>query len=156
MKQLKISSEEEFDLIDSTEGNIFFKEHKNNRLVLDIWGLTFLPGLVGEDLYIADHSTVEFNEVKYIFLRYWLYENECTEYKKDEDGNEIVYRREWGDKNNIEECYECVLGGALGKNVAFGELFIYCKGKVEVQYNEKAAINAKEYVKNASKYQYKC
>lgn len=158
MKELDISNER-LEFIDSTEGNIFLVSHTNNELILNVWGLELFKELGFDyNVYISDYSKIKFYDVKYIYLRSNYYETKSGlwEFKKNEFGKDKVYCKEWGDKKNIDNCYECILGATLGENIGFGEIYIYTKGKVQLQYNEKAAVNIKDYVRNASKYQYKC
>lgn len=157
MKQIDVS-DDKFDFLDCSEGNIFFNQFdKNDKLKISIWGVTLMHELGFEnDKYVADKSILIFKDANYISMNYSLYETDDKEFVKDINGNEKTFQKTFGHKEDIIDCFAYILGGVLDNNVGFGELTIYCKGEVNLYYNESALVDVREYCINSSKYRYKC
>ena len=74
----------------------------------------------------------------------------CT-FIKNIDGSSDM-KLELGKKGTLNGYREYLIGGGYGKNVGYGEITIYCKGKVSLTYNEAFAISATEFCLNSDKY----
>lgn len=154
MRQIDITGDR-FDFVECSEGNIFFDSFsEETKFEVKVWGITLMHelGIEKNDIYIAAMSDLVFEKVAYVFIDYGIYANEQgTYFVKDIDGSTNM-KLELGKKQELNGYAEYVLGGIYGKNIGYGEMKIYCKGKVSLTYDEAAAIDAKEYCINSQNY----
>lgn len=157
MKQIDLTGER-FDFVDYSEGNIFFDTFSEKEtFVIKVWGATLMHELeIGEqDIYIADMSELVFENVAYISINYGIYANEeGTKFIKNMDGNSTDMHLVLGKKENLSDYTEYIIGGILGRYAGYGEITIYCKGKIKLIYDEKALISATEFCLNTDKYRF--
>ncbi len=155
MKRIDITGEK-FDFVDYSEGNIFFDSFSEGEMfVIEVWGATLMHELeVGvKDVYVAAMSELVFENVAYIFINYGIYANkEGTGFVKNSDMNSNHMHLALGKRDNLSEYTEYVIGGVLGRNIGYGEITIYCKGKIEITYDETALVDATEFCLNTEKY----
>jgi len=155
MIQIDVSGEK-FDFVDYSEGNIFFNAFSEGEMfVVKAWGATLMHelGVREKDVYVAAMSELVFESVVYIFADYGIYANkEGTVFIKNADGNSTHMQLALGKKENLSEYKEYMIGGGLGRNIGYGEITIYCKGKIELTYDETALIDATEFCLNTEKY----
>ncbi len=158
MKQIDITGER-FDFVDYSEGNIFFDTFsEKEKFVIKVWGATIMPelGIDRQDIYVAALSNLIFEEVAYISIKYGIYANEeGTKFIKNMHGNSTHMQLELGKKENLNNYTEYVLGGILGRYAGYGEITIYCKGKVKITYDDTALVSATEFCLNTDKYRFR-
>ena len=70
-------------------------------------------------------------------------------------GNSTHMQLELGKKENLNNYTEYVLGGILGRYAGYGEITIYCKGKVKITYDDTALVSATEFCLNTDKYRFR-
>lgn len=157
MKQIDITGEK-FDFVDYSEGNIFFDTFsEGERFSVKVWGATLMHKLRVEekDVYIAAMSDLVFEDVAYIFVYYGIYANEKgTKFIRNMEGNSTDMQLALGKKKNLSEYTEYIMGGILGRYAGYGEITIYCKGKITLTYDETALIDATEFCLNTEKYRF--
>jgi len=157
MRKIDVSGEK-FDFVDCSEGNIFFDSFsENEKFVIKVWGATLMHdlGVESKDVYVAAMSELVFENVAFIFIDYGIYANEKgTEFIKNPDTNSTNMHLELGKKENLSAYTEYMLGGILGRNIGYGEITIYCKGKIEFIYNGTALVDATEFCLNTEKYRF--
>lgn len=155
MRQIDVSGEK-FDFIDYSEGNIFFDTFSEGEMfVVKVWGATLMPelGIEEKDVYVTAMSELVFENVAYIFVDYGIYTNEKgTGFIKNLDGNSTHMYLALGKKENLSDYTEYMIGGILGRYAGYGEITIYCKGKIKFIYDETALIDATEFCLNPKKY----
>lgn len=157
MKQVDITGEK-FDFIDYSEGNIFFDTFsEGEKFIVKTWGATLMHQLRinDKDVYVAAMSELVFENVACIFIDYGIYANEeGTSFIKNLDGNSTHMHLTLGKKENLSEYTEYMIGGILGRYAGYGEITIYCKGKIQFTYDETALIDATEFCLNVEKYRF--
>ncbi len=157
MKQIDVTGEK-FDYIDCSEGNIFFDSFSEKEaFIVKTWGVTLMHelGISEHDNYVANMSKLVFEDVAYISVCYGLYADEMgAEFFKNERGNSSDMQLQLGKRKELCDCNEYVLGGILGRYVGYGEMTIYCRGKITLLYDEKALIDASEFCKKPEKYRF--
>jgi hypothetical protein len=155
MKLINITGEK-FDFLDCSESNIFFDRFsEGDTFKLKIWGVTMRHelGISEKESYIAAISDMVFEDVVYIVMSYGVYADEQgTKFAYNMEGHDIHMKLELGKKHNISNCIEYNVGGILGRNIGYAEFKVYCRGKVNLTFNEKALIDAKEFCMNPEKY----
>lgn len=155
MKTINITGEK-FDFLDCSESNIFFERFSEGETFkFKIWGVTLMHelGISEKESYIADISDIVFEDVVYIVMSYGIYaDNQGTKFVHNMDGNDIHMKLELGKGHNIFNCKEYNVGGILGRNIGYAEFKVYCRGKVDLIFNEKALIDAKNFCLNPEKY----
>ena len=156
MKQIDITGDR-FDWVDCSEGNIFFDSFTEGKIFkIKVWGATLMHYLGGEkrDSYIAAMSDLIFENVAGISLYYGIYNENETEFIKNMDGTSTDMYLQLGRRENLSGYEEYMIGGILGRYVGYGEITIYCKGKIKLTYDETAIIDATEFCLNAEKYRF--
>ncbi|MCM1499949.1 MAG: hypothetical protein NC124_15915 [Clostridium sp.] len=155
MKIINITGEN-FDFIDCSESNIFLEKFSEGETFkLKIWGVTLMHelGISEKESYIAAISDIVFKDVAYIVMSYGIYADEQgAQFVYNMDGHDIHMKLELGKKHKILNCNEYNIGGILGRNIGYAEFKVYCRGKVELIFNEKALIDAREFCMNPEKY----
>lgn len=155
MRQIDVSGEK-FDYVDYSEGNIFFDTFsEGEKFVVKVWGATLMNELSVEekDVYVVAMSELEFENVAYIFIDYGIYANEKgTGFIKSFDGDSTHMHLTLGKNENLSGYTEYVIGGILGRYAGYGEITIYCKGKIKFIYDETSLIDATEFCLNTEKY----
>lgn len=158
MKEIDVTGDR-FDLVDYSEGNIFFDAFSERKsFSIKVWGATLMHGLGVEakDVYVAAMSELIFEDVAYIYVDYGIYANEKgTEFIKNIDGNSTHMHLSLGKKEGLNDYKEYMIGGILGRYTGYGEITIYCKGKVTLMYDETALIEGTEYCLNTEKYRFR-
>lgn len=157
MKQLDVTGEK-FDFIDYSEGNIFFDTFsEGEKFIVKAWGATLMYklGVKEKDVYVAAMSELVFENVVYIFVDYGIYANENgTVFIQNFDGDSTHMHLALGKKENLCDYTEYIIGGILGRYAGYGEITIYCKGKIKFTYDETALIDATEFCLNTEKYRF--
>lgn len=155
MKQIDVTGER-FDFVDYSEGNIFFETFSEREMfVIKVWGATLMHelGITEQDTYVAAMSDLVFEDVTYISVNYGIYANEeGTKFIKNMDGNSTDMQLALGKKENLSDYTKYMIGGILGRYAGYGEITIYCKGKIELTYDETALISATKFCLNTEKY----
>lgn len=155
MKQIDVTGER-FDFVDYSEGNIFLDTFSEREMfVIKVWGATLMHelGIEDQDIYVAALSNLVFEDVAYISINYGIYANEeGTKFRKNVDGNSTDMQLVLGKKENLSNYTEYIIGGILGRYAGYGEITIYCKGKIKLIYDETALISATEFCLNTEKY----
>ena len=156
MRQIDITGKK-FDFVDYSEGNIFFDTFSEKEtFVIKVWGVTLMQELemTEQDVYIAAISDLVFEDVIYISIKYWIYANkEGSKFIRNKEGGD-EFQLKLGKKEVLNGYTEYMIGGILGKYVGYGEFTVYCKGKITLIYDEKAAISATEFCLNTQKYRF--
>lgn len=157
MKEIDITGER-FDLVDCSEGNIFFDRFsEGEKLAVKVWGATLMHelGVSEKDVYIAAISDLVFEDVAYIIIDYGIYaDKQGTEFINSIDGKSTHMRLELG-KKQIQGYYkEYIFGGILGRNIGYGEIRVYCKGAISLTINENKLIDATDFCLDAEKYRF--
>lgn len=154
MRRIDITGDK-FDFVECSEGNIFFDFFsEETKFEVKVWGITLMHelGIERNDIYIAAMSNIVFEKVAYVFIDYGIYANEQgTHFVENIDGSTNM-KLELGKKQGLSDYTEYMLGGIYGKNIGYGEMTIYCRGKVSLIYDETAAIDAKEFCINSQNY----
>lgn len=157
MRQIDVTGER-FDFVDYSEGNIFFDTFSEKEtFVIKVWGATLMHELEidEQDIYVAGMSNLIFEDVAYISINYGIYANEeGTKFIKNMDGNSTDMQLVLGKKENLSDYTEYIIGGILGRYAGYGEITIYCKGKIKLTYDENALISATEFCLNTKKYRF--
>lgn len=157
MKQIDITGER-FDFVDYSEGNIFFDSFsEGEKFEVKVWGATLMHelGIEKKDVYVAAMSKLVFEDVIYMYIYYGVYENaEGSEFIRNMEGNSTDMQLELGKKIEYSGYTEYMIGGILGRYVGYGEITIYCKGKIKFIYDETALIDATEFCLNTEKYRF--
>ena len=157
MRQIDVTGEK-FDFIDYSEGNIFFDTFSEGEMfVVKAWGATLMYklGVKEKDVYVAAMSELVFENVAYIFVDYGIYANEeGTGFIKNLEGDSTHMYLALGKKENLSDYTEYMIGGILGRYAGYGEITIYCKGKIKFTYDETALIDATEFCLNTEKYRF--
>ena len=155
MKIINITGEK-FDLLDCSESNIFFEKFSEGEMFkLKIWGVTLMHelGISEKDSYIVATSDMVFEDVVYIVMNYGIYaDDQGTRFVNNMDGHDSHMKLELGKRHNVFNCKEYNIGGILGRNIGYAEFKVYCRGNVELIFNEKALIDAKDFCLNTEKY----
>ena len=149
-------SGKKFDYVDCSEGNIFFDTFSEGEtFVVKVWGATLMKklGVEEKEVYVAAVSELVFEKVAYIFINFGIYANEeGTGFIKSFDGNSTHMHLALGKKENLGDYTEYMIGGILGRYAGYGEITIYCKGKIKFLYDETALIDATEFCLDSEKY----
>lgn len=112
-------------------------------------------GIVEQDMYVAAVSDLVFEDVAYIFINYGIYANEeGTKFIKNMEGDTASLQLALGKKENLNDYTEYMIGGILGRYAGYGEITIYCKGKITLTYDETALVNAAEFCLDTEKYRF--
>lgn len=59
-----------------------------------------------------------------------------------------------GKKEDLNDYIEYMIWGILGRYAGYGEITIYCKGKITLTYDETALIDAGEFCFDTQKYRF--
>ena len=157
MKQIDITGES-FDFVGCSEGNIFFDTFSEREtFMIKVWGVTLMHelGVYEHDVYIAAMSDIAFEDVAYISVNYGIYANEKgTEFIKNLNDNSTDMQLVLGKKENLSDYTKYIIGGILGRYIGYGEITIYCKGKVKLTYDEAPLISVTEFCLNSEKYRF--
>lgn len=147
---------EKFDFLDCSESNIFFERFSEGETFnFKIWGVTLMHelGISEKDSYIAAISDMVFEDVVYIVMSYGIYADvQGTKFVNNMDGYDARMKLELGNKRNIIDYKEYNIGGILGRNIGYAEFKVYSRGKVDLIFDEKALIDAKDFCLNPEKY----
>ena len=157
MRQIDVIGER-FDFVDYSEGNIFFDTFSEKEtFVIKVWGATLMHelGIVEQDIYVAAMSDLVFEDVAYIVVNYGIYANkEGTKFIKNMEGDATDLQLVLGKKEDLNDYTEYMIGGILGRYVGYGEITIFCKGKITLVYDETAVIDATEFCLDTQKYRF--
>lgn len=157
MKKIDITGER-FDFVDYSEGNIFFDTFSEGDMFkVKIWGATIMCqlGIEDKDVYVSSMSDLVFEDVAYIFMDYGVYANEKgTKFIKNMKGDSTNMQLELGKKEELGDYKEYMIGGILGRYVGYGEITIYCRGKISLTYDETTLVDATEFCLNTEKYRF--
>ncbi|MCR5607483.1 MAG: hypothetical protein K6G26_00275 [Lachnospiraceae bacterium] len=155
MKEIDLTGEK-FDFLELSEGNLFYDSFsEGEQFHLRVYGATLMKELdfYNKDVYIPSFSDLIFDDVKYISMYYGIYANEIgNKFVKNFNGDSTEMWLKLGKNNDLCEYSQYVTGGILGRNFGYGELTIYCKGKIKFTYDEKTVIDATKFVLNPNKY----
>lgn len=157
MKEIDITGDR-FDFVDYSEGNIFFDTFsEGENFKVKVWGATLMYklGIKEKDVYIAAMSDLVFQDVAYVFMHYGIYANgKGTKFIRNMEGNSTDMQLVLGKRENLSEYTKYMMGGILGRYAGYGEMTIYCKGKIKLTYDETALIDATEFCLHTEKYRF--
>lgn len=155
MKKIDLTGEK-FDFIDTSEGNIFFNSFsEGEKFQLKVWGVTLMHelGIAEKDTYIAAISKLVFDDVVYMSMDYGIYADEQgVEFIKNVEADNPRMQLELGKKQISSDYREYIFGGILGRNIGYAEIRVLCRGKISLDYEENALINATDFCLNPQKY----
>ncbi len=155
MKIINITGEK-FDFLDCSESNIFFERFSEGETFkFKIWGVTLMHelGISEKESYIAAISDMVFENVVYIAMSYGIYADvQGSKFVNNMDGCDDHMKLELGNICNTINCKEYNIGGILGRNIGYAEFKVFSKGKVDLIFDEKALIDAKDFCLNPEKY----
>lgn len=155
MKKIDLSGER-FDYFDLSEGYLFFDHFsQGEKFKMKVRGATLMHQLeiAKCDVYIPSMADLVFEDVAYIDIFYGLYANESgSEFVTNIDGTSTEMWLKLGKKPKLNDYKEYVIGGILGRNMGYGELYIYCRGKIILLYDEETIIDATDYCLSPQKF----